>query len=118
MGTNYYAKSKELNFDDLHIGKSSCGWKFSFRGYRGYSLTDKITVNLDSFKKWLQFLSNEDIVIINDSGTEVEWTAFCNIVWLSKGKNHYDEVMGGKDFRPKNEWKDEDGFSFIDCDFS
>ena len=37
MGTNYYGRLKRpkrktyLDYEEFHIGKSSCGWKFCFQ---------------------------------------------------------------------------------------
>lgn len=38
MGTNYYAvKKKPTIAEPLHIGKSSCGWKFLFHEVNKYT---------------------------------------------------------------------------------
>jgi len=58
MGTNYYwrqqthpgceACGRKPEYDDLHIGKSSAGWTFSFHADEGRGLT--------SWRAWKEFL--------------------------------------------------------------
>ena len=49
MGTNYYTKTDEG--EELHIGKSSFGWTFSFHA------TDEIR----SYEHWLKYLKDRKI---------------------------------------------------------
>ena len=57
MGTNYYARyniCKHCNrFDEIHIGKSSAGWQFSFHA----------THEIRSYKDWLNFFKKHKVVI-------------------------------------------------------
>lgn len=70
MGTNYYAK---INIcptcrkpeEEIHLGKSSFGWQFSFQYNDG-----KFYKNIEEMKKWLfdKVIENEygEIVLHND----------------------------------------------------
>ena len=51
MGTNYYYRYNICDtcgrYEELHIGKTSAGWKFSFQGY------DKTNfIEIKSFQDW------------------------------------------------------------------
>lgn len=72
MSTNFYAKFKRTNckccgqelkepqFDSVHIGKSSIGWKFTFHGYRKGECETFPEVVIDSFLSWLTFIKMAD----------------------------------------------------------
>ena len=100
MGTNYYAVKKvsdenkkriiELLMDDkydefeslykdeiqkVHIGKSSCGWKFLFN-YNGFKYYD---LNRDSIN---EFLTRDDVKLYDEYGSEVSVDKFWEMVDL------------------------------------
>jgi hypothetical protein len=60
MGTNYYVPHKPpcptcgLGSEDLHIGKSSMGWRFMFREYPEHGLT--------TWPAWKAFLVGRMII--------------------------------------------------------
>lgn len=70
MGTNYYAKKRKPRiifkrvYDEIHLGKSSAGWKFCFQE------TDEIK-SYEDFLKWLD-KNEKDYKIINEYGREVK----------------------------------------------
>jgi len=77
MGTNYYTKIKECEhcgrFEEIHLGKSSVGWKFCFnlngkKYYQNYGelkdfLQDKLIKNeyeeVVSFEKFIELIQNK-----------------------------------------------------------
>jgi len=115
MGTNYYFKKGD---ELLHIGKSSSGWSFSFRGYRG--------LGIKSEKDWENMFSkNPDGKIIDEYGREVTKKNFWNLVESKRdGKNHAAECLREDNELNRNNaishcwFDDETGSSFCDIDFS
>jgi hypothetical protein len=78
MGTNYYVDRPrpccptcgQTTSEVVHIGKSSAGWRFQFRGYREEGLT--------SAKAWLEFL--QDKPIVDEYGRHHELTDFVDMI--------------------------------------
>ena len=68
MGTNYYTVPKKptLYPHNLHIGKSSAGWKFLFQGYQGYELEYNKLININSVEDWKNYLKDNDVLIFDD----------------------------------------------------
>ena len=125
MGTNYYV-AKNLceccnRYDqEYHIGKSSGGWAFSFRGYPAERLT--------SWRAWKLFL--RDQIIMDEYGERKDYTWFVNMVetykspgWIDelgrKNLQHNEEGKQGPRpyFNPDRDWDDPDGYSFTTTEF-
>lgn len=71
MGTNYYAEMSIHGVPiNLHIGKSSVGWKFLFAEYS----------NLRSWADWLEFLTLDDVKIVDEYGQSVEVDDLARVV--------------------------------------
>jgi hypothetical protein len=137
MGTNYYAhvnicyecgKAERV----LHIGKSSGGWTFSFRGYRPHldiNTWETDDLNVTSFDDYKELLSQNNTKIIDEYGTVILYDEFIAIVESKKDSkfNHAhmvkerDKVMFpfgfDQEYYDKN-WLDEDGNSFTAGEFS
>jgi len=109
MGTNFYTKLNECEscgrYNEIHLGKSSYGWQFSFQ-YNG-GLFYK---NISEMKKWLKGRTIE-----NEYGEIIKYDEFWKMVKAKQKKefqNHaqsypdstYELVIGG--------------YSFSDCNFS
>jgi len=126
MGTNYYARVRHCDKcnrgDDLHIGKSSMGWKFSFRGHRDHSPP------LTTEQAWRDFL--RDVPIFDEYGDRVEyeefWTRAINPE-RSKLRDHIDYLKAGpyhdREYVERRTatgdlWHDEKGNSFLGTEFS
>ena len=66
MGTNYYAVKKKPRivkiYDEIHLGKSSVGWKFVFQEQEQYH-------NFEEFKDFI--LNNDEWIIKNEYGEEI-----------------------------------------------
>ena len=116
METNYYMQYKSktckcCNRTDkqTHIGKSSCGWTFSFKGYREDYNNPKII----SFSDWFNTLKDEDAYIINEYNEIVEKDDFFKLIYeKEKEKNNH-----AKQHKDGN-WLDEQGNSFSGGEFS
>lgn len=135
MGTNYYLRSKPCEKcgtcqTEKHIGKSSVGWQFHFRGYK-----DSMIV---SFKDWIQEFTDPNKEIYDEYGNKLDIEKFINIVSVQKHEclNYYNICFN----HPMNEqerkyikermnffpidanerkiWKDNEGYAFSDSEFS
>jgi hypothetical protein len=85
MGTNYYAvkkKPSEYN-NEIHIGKSSGGWRFLFQGY-----SDELTIN--SKEDWEKFLKNDEYVIMDEYGSRISYKDFFKLVEDKQKENNKD----------------------------
>lgn len=125
MGTNYYVAENRCDccqrYDRTnHIGKSSWGWSFSFRGYREERLT--------SWQEWREFL--QDRLIVDEYGDFIDYTDFCHMIETVKapgfvredGHQNLQHNAEGKRaprpwFDPEYDWDDEDGYSFSSREF-
>jgi len=135
MGINYYAEIDVCRRDKakerVHIGKKSYGWEFSFAAAEG----------VKSYEDWKKFiLGKKNIKIIDEDGDEVSIEDFFEIVEssrneyrlgspphnddqsLMKPKNHHDYVMSEPAYSylryDPRYWKDSEGWSFYEGDFS
>ena len=126
MGTNYYVASDHCKCcdrydEDYHIGKSSLGWAFSFRGYRPERLV--------SWAAWKEFL--RDKVIMNEYGERIDYDWFVDHVENYKSpsyvdpsgrKNRLHNEAGRNDkypwFNAEYDWDDDQGYSFSSREFS
>ena len=141
MGTNYYWHDQPCGscsrFEVIHVGKSSAGWSFGFRGYRheltdpdhpdwGYDHESPFGVPVLSRADWCRVLAGRPGRMVNEYGDEVADP----IVWMQglvapsaeqQRKEDSPEWQGpfgrplGSDPR---EWRDGEGFRFYDGEFS
>ena len=82
MGTNYYVIESESikcktcghvsGGDQMHIGKSSCGWVFMMNAYPDKGITD--------FTSWVIFLSKSKSVIKDEYGHNVSLAGMIDII--------------------------------------
>lgn len=100
MSTNYYAveKSYKLNREILHIGKSSLGWKFCFRGHIQARHGD--ILNLED---WKNYIKDNDMLIFDEYSRLMSFDKFfCMIEELQKQDNiddfKHDANIGGYRF--------------------
>ena len=86
MGTNYYAVERRvtLNRRILHIGKSSAGWKFAFRGY-----LNKDDIVIKSVEDWKEFLKG-DYAILDEYDREISYDDFFKMVEEKQKENNPD----------------------------
>lgn len=133
MGTNYYLKSKPCEScghsnNEKHIGKSSCGWQFHFRGYRDEPLI--------SFNDWLAQMKDPNKIIVDEYGKTISIDEFISKVESKKCEINSWNVNNNLSFNEKertylknrsylpigdinnHSWKDNDGHPFTDMEFS
>ena len=101
MGTNYYVKENvcphcHRSSSDIHLGKSSGGWKFTFQYNEGYYYK-----NIKELKQWLKGKE-----IWDEYDRKITHKEFWDMV-KSKQTNTTDECDISID-----------GYSFNNCDFS
>ena len=99
MGTNYYTKTEDG--EELHIGKSSCGWTFSFHA----------TDTIKSYRQWLRYLKYNQIY--DECGEDIALKDFQRLI-ESKRNNKYSHARACDD----GSFTDEDGNSMTPDDFS
>lgn len=122
MGTNYYLRVKDTIFNtennfflknkdkikealNLHIGKSSCGWKFLFQSYE----------NIKSFDEWVNIINGEDYEIYDEYDQLVEKDWFVKFVFEQQAKTYNQSHFGqGYD---SHYTKDKNGYEFSEGDF-
>jgi hypothetical protein len=126
MGTNYYVASNHCECcdrydEEYHIGKSSFGWAFSFRGYRAERLV--------SWAAWKEFL--KDKIIMDEYRERIDYDWFVEYIEGEKApgfvdskghKNWQHNEKGRTDkypwFNPEYDWDDPDGYAFCSREFS
>lgn len=109
MGCNYYWLQKvcptcKRSEDKIHLGKESCGWKFSFQ-YNG----GKFYKNVEEMKKWL-----EGKQITDECGRKISKKEFWGMV---KEKQEDEEAKSHSEKYPSKTNFVIDGYSLSDCEF-
>lgn len=110
MGTNYYAVDVRFRRSisdpggtSYHIGKSSCGWTFTFHG----------TETIRCYSDWLAILKQPDVLIFNEYGECIPLTDFKALVESERSEPNNNALL----FLGDQNWVDEDGNSFSGGDF-
>lgn len=101
MGMNYYIKKEKCQScghqpEQIHLGKSSWGWRFKFQYNHGDYYSD-----IDELKKWLVGKK-----IVDEDGEEIDHKKFWAMV-----EDHQKERIEGYGALL-------DGYEFIDGEFS
>ena len=119
MGTNYYYRYNKCpccdRYDELHIGKKSSGWQFSF-----YSPIDTdFHIEIRSYENWRNFMNCYEGYIYDEYGQIHTIGKFDDMVMLSLGesRNQFD-YMKENGYNLEREWKDDLGFAFCSGEFS
>lgn len=109
MGTNYYVETNKCTCcgrsDTQHIGKSSGGWTFSFRGYE----------QIRSYAEWVPILKAGRIY--DEYGGEKSFDAFDALVQAKRTEPNNHARQYGRDERFES-WLDPEGHSFSEYEFS
>lgn len=126
MGTNYYYHMNVCPHckradKPIHIGKSSAGWTFSFRGYRKDYEDRKIT----SYAEWLTFLTSNIGEIRDEYGETISLEDFKKMVEAKRSAkyNHTTYCLaathpGDRQHALESCWLDSEGNSFSESEFS
>ena len=133
MGMNYYAKISKKQKDiinnnlqisdlakycvnkfNLHIGKSSWGWKFMFQVQEVFVKGELVT--LDTFAKWEKFINRDDIDVFNENNELVDKKWFINFIQEKQDEVHPDE--NDLSWVLVSDFTSEDGSRMCSVDFS
>lgn len=128
---NYYLVKKKcptcgISAGKKHIGKSSQGWQFHFKGY--------IDEGIICFEDWIVLMNKDDYQIVDENEkviTVVDFIMMCtakkcemgfyniyhNLAINSKEKEYLENRPNKIGF-PVSCWKDDDGYSFSKEEFS
>jgi len=126
MGTNYYlatdvcphcGRAKER----IHVGKSSLGWPFLFRGYRAWP-PDGVPHPITSAGEWRQFMEQAiamGAVLYDEYDERVDPEQFWGMVVSKLAETRGpDACPGYRHGERKSEWFDSEGYRFCDNEFS
>ena len=119
MGCNYYARPDPCahcgrSDKNIHIGKSSIGWVFYFRGYR--EAYDEPEIH--SFEDWKHFISTScNGVVWDEYGKKktLEW--FVKFVEAKQKDGRRHELQIRDPYYSERNWVDKDGYDFCDYKF-
>ena len=75
MGTNYYVAAGKKK---IHIGKSSCGWTFSFHAMN----------QIVSYRDWLIHILQNDLKIVDEYNKDISFEEFVHIVESKRDAKH------------------------------
>lgn len=114
MGTNYYARVDPCQHcgrsdEQVHIGKSSVGWQFSFHA----------TESIRSKAQWMEFLQRPNIRIYDEYGEFHPFDWFKDLVEGKQTGNNWNHCTKCKeDGIADDSFLDEEGFSMSPHEFS
>lgn len=114
MGTNYYARLKPcqhcgLSKTELHIGKSSAGWTFSFHAIDSWDHD----VQIKSWPEWMAFLMRPDVAIYDEYDRLISLEKFLALVDSKRSEKHNHAKL-----HPEGCFLDDEGNSFSTHEFS
>jgi len=99
MGTNYYALENPCSEcgkpkdGRLHLGKSSAGWKFSFRKQDKYN-------NFEQFK---EFIESDNVKIKDEYGKQISSQNLIKKIKSKKdGRSHMKNAQNGEWGKPED----------------
>jgi hypothetical protein len=132
MGTNYQFRAKKAETYtacgntkepvEFHIGKSSVGWTFNFRGYRdgSQSPTGKPIICAADWKEAMKQIAGE---IIDEYDRPMPQEEFWALVEAKKqpierNGRLCEPLVHAKEHPSDRDWLDWEGNTFADCYFS
>lgn len=129
MGMNFYLVSVPCEKCGYkHIGKSSYGWQFHFRGYTHEGII--------CYEDWMREINRPDVTIVDEDNEPISAKDFEAKVERNKNDlNHFnivnrmpqtekereylaDHPPGYPPSSQVPEWNDENGYTFTDWEFS
>lgn len=125
MGTNYYLKTDVCECcgrerERVHIGKSSSGWPFLFRGYRQWP-PDGVPASITSAAEWRQFLEHSIGLkgqIVDEYGRAHSLDDLWSLVVDKRKLTTGPDSCSYKHGSSQSEWYDSEGYRFSDSEFS
>jgi len=125
MGTNYYLRTDVCTHcqrakEHIHVGKSSVGWPFLFRGYRKWP-PDGVPHPITSAREWDAFIKQAIASggqLFDEYGKRQDVTEFWQLVTGKRGETRGPDACPDKHGSRESEWFDADGYRFVDSEFS
>lgn len=140
MGTNYYWHDKPCGscgrFEVMHVGKSSAGWSFAFRGYRhelmnaefpewGYDPSSPFGFPVVSRADWRKVFTERPGELWNEYGNRIDENPEAWLDRLEAPMAQQQEWEQGQRSRSRwhdeddaRDWRDAEGFRFWGGEFS
>lgn len=124
MGTNFYAIYNKCEHcgrsDEMHLGKQSAGWRFTFQSIERYDL------KLTTARGWFAFLQQPGTFIEDEYGNKYTFDEFKKRVRFFDGRStaewnglHYTGCTREQWTEwGKHDYKDDEGYDFCRVDFS
>jgi hypothetical protein len=117
MGMNYYLrKNDEVGVEQqVHLGKSSMGWTFSFRGDRANGVVD-----FDSWVKRVNVFMKDGWKLTDEGSGDSDFTELLLFIQRKRlePNNQTLSAKANPDYYNENiSWLDEDNNSFTDREF-
>lgn len=121
MGTNFYLRKKKprLVHDEIHIAKTSWGWKPTFEQHIG---------EIESVKQLKTAYDSGEYTIVDEYGDVYTWEEFDDRVlkWAEHQRKHDFEPIDHVEYERENpdrylppmSYHDEDGYDFCTREFS
>ena len=125
MGTNYYLHTDvcphcNRERERIHVGKSSAGWPFLFRGYRSWP-PDGVPHPITSALEWRQFIEQsvaQGAGLFDEYGERQDVAEFWGFVQGKLGETRGpDATPGYWHGARESEWTDSEGYRFVDHEF-
>ena len=126
MGTNYYLRTDVCQHcnrerERIHVGKSSFGWPFLFRGYRAWP-PDGVPHPITSAQEWRQFIEQaveQGARLTDEYGDPQDIDEFWRVVEVKRTDTRGpDQVTSYRHGERESEWFDSEGYRFCDNEFS
>jgi len=125
MGCNYYLRKNECTccnrYDEIHIGKLSAGWTFSFRGYNEYDYEDNgFDKPIKSWEDWKEILKENDN-IYDEYGQKISFEDFEKLVESKKEQSNNHVIYCREKYKDEDYinrlWLDDENNSFNGSSF-
>jgi hypothetical protein len=127
MGTNYYLRTDvcahcSRERERIHVGKSSAGWPFLFRGYRKWP-PDGVPHPITSAKEWRDFIARaikfDNAKLFDEYGKEQDVEKLWEFAKSKLSETRGPEASPGYRHGDRDsEWIDAEGYRFCDNEFS
>lgn len=124
MGTNYYWNLNICEhckrMDRLHVGKQSSGWSFHFRGHRN---PPEVMPSIISITDWAKVFKTTTGILTDEYDRVVEdpLKFLATLERPSVAQQESEDSpsrLGGSPPNPAIQWRDPEGFTFYDGEFS
>lgn len=114
MGCNYYIQYTNNGgwYKQMHIGKSSTGWKFLFRGYK-----TSFKPEIRSVQDLKQFIDNNNAELFDEYEGRVLLSDFWDMVESKQGGMNNVKKAKADVYYSDDYWIDSEGYDFCSHEF-